>query len=454
MDKVLNLLVHFFASVSRFSKVLAHLGIGRYDEWKPGKKLKILLVGYNGARNTGSDVRVITIAKQIKELFGANKVELTVMTLDKNSLKGYFDNDVKLLLYSSFFPWAAYRACCEHHAAILCEGSTLKSTFANALSLLMCETAGIMKSQNKPCIAYGSEIGKTEPLLKKTAAKLCKKTYFITRTKGSLVALKKMGLNGHCGTDAAWLYNNAISNEEAEKKLCEQGWDAQKPLLGIAVIDPFCWPVRASFVKWAKSGFKNDLPAQYDKCYFFSTSPERTEAYNRYINEISRGINSFVKENDCFPVIIGMEKLDKNACLHLRRKISGQSALFLSGDNTADVMTGVLHKLSVLITSRYHAAVLAMQNGCPAVAVSIDERLDGIMKDFELDKNYLFHAGGKHLGIKIYNALSGLQKEDMEIRENIALKADVHKRAQNVMGIFMKKYFVNCLNAGKKVKRG
>ena len=37
-------------------------------------KRKILLAGYNGARNTGSDVRVAAIAKQIRELFGKEKL--------------------------------------------------------------------------------------------------------------------------------------------------------------------------------------------------------------------------------------------------------------------------------------------------------------------------------------------------------------------------------------------
>ena len=30
---------------------------------------------------------------------------------------------------------------------------------ANGLTLFLCEAAGIMKSQNKPCLAYGSEVG-------------------------------------------------------------------------------------------------------------------------------------------------------------------------------------------------------------------------------------------------------------------------------------------------------
>lgn len=54
MDRVLCLIIYMIAFFARFSKRLARLGIGRYEEWKPGRKLKILLVGYNGARNIGS----------------------------------------------------------------------------------------------------------------------------------------------------------------------------------------------------------------------------------------------------------------------------------------------------------------------------------------------------------------------------------------------------------------
>ncbi|MBQ8052496.1 MAG: hypothetical protein IJ198_01635 [Lachnospiraceae bacterium] len=200
MDLVLAFVVFLMAEAARFAGRPA--GRGDYEEWKPGRKRKILLVGYNGARNTGSDVRVAAIAAQIRELFGKDNVHITVMTLDAASLKGYFDEDVELLPFSSLFPLDLLRACCSHHAAILCEGSTLKSTFANALTLFMGEAAGIMKNQKKPCLAYGSEVGEMEPFLERAVKKLCSDTYFITRTEASYRALKRLGLKGHAGTDA------------------------------------------------------------------------------------------------------------------------------------------------------------------------------------------------------------------------------------------------------------
>ena len=287
MDYVLCRMIYLIVAFSRFTKRLAGLGLGAYDEREPDKKLKILLVGYNGARNTGSDVRVVAIAQQLKVLFGADRIQITVMTLDEKSLAGYFDEDVALLPFSSFFPFHLYRACSTHHAAILCEGSTLKSTFANGLTLFLCEAAGIMAAQGKPCISYGSEVGKMAPFMEKAARRLCRHTYFITRTEESLTALLRLGLQGHAGTDTAWLYKGAIPPEKADQLLKEQGWDGKAPLLGIAVINPFCWPVRASLWKWLRGHLGGDLSGQYDRWYFFSDSPRRRKAYEAYIQGIA-----------------------------------------------------------------------------------------------------------------------------------------------------------------------
>ena len=447
MDRVLCLFIYFLAEIARFSKITAKLGVGSYEEWKSGGKLRILLVGYNGARNTGSDVRIAAIAQQIRELFGKDHVHITVMTLDAASLSGYFDDDVELLPFSSLLPLDLYRACCTHHAAILCEGSTLKSTFANALTLFMCEAAGIMKSQKKPCLAYGSEVGQMEPFLARAAGRLCRDTYFITRTEASLVMLRKLGLHGHAGTDAAWQYEGAVPSEEAKRLLRSQRCDGEKPLMGIAVIDPFCWPVRASFVKWIRGHLTGNFSGQYDHWYFFSDSPQRRAKYSRYIREMAQGINSFLNRHDYYPVLIGMEKLDEKACRDLRAMLKKDSAVFLSGDHSASVMTGVLRELSVLVTSRYHAAVLSMETGCPIVAVSMDERLDNLMEELSDDGCALFHVEDRSLDRKIRRALSQAEIQQTAVRENIHIYTEENKRKLSRMGAYLKNYLENKLNA-------
>ena len=53
-------------------------GLG--ERWSPGEKLKLLFAGYNGTRNTGSDVRVQEMLRQVRHVLGAQHVDFSVMT--------------------------------------------------------------------------------------------------------------------------------------------------------------------------------------------------------------------------------------------------------------------------------------------------------------------------------------------------------------------------------------
>ena len=64
-------------------------GLGK--RWTPGEKLKLLFAGYNGTRNTGSDVRVQEMMRQIRHVLGAENVEFSVMTQNFDRTKGYFE---------------------------------------------------------------------------------------------------------------------------------------------------------------------------------------------------------------------------------------------------------------------------------------------------------------------------------------------------------------------------
>lgn len=440
MDSVLYLIIRLLVFSARFSRSFSRAGTGSFEEWTPGKKRKILLVGYNGARNTGSDVRVISIAEQLLSSFAPEEIQLSVLTLDAGSMEGYFPPGVTLLEISSIFPLPLLRACSSHHAAVLCEGSTLRSTFADALTLFLCEAAGVMSSQKKPCIAYGSEVGAMDPLLRRAAVRLCRNTYFITRTKESLTALRELGLQGHCGTDTAWPYEDEIRPDAAEKLLRSQGWDGKKPLLGIAVIDPFCWPVRSSVRKWARTLVTGRRDGQYDKWYYFSDSPQRRAAFTQYLDGVAEGAGRFLETRDFYPVLIGMEKLDAKACTSLRDRLGIPCAMFLSRDCAADVMTGILRRLDLLLTSRYHAAVLSMRRGLPVVAVSMDERLDNLMRELSFDALYLHHVKDPDLREKVSYSLTDAWDRRSEIGQKIRTHYTTSLDTLDEMGRFLKKY--------------
>ncbi|MBP3867401.1 MAG: hypothetical protein J6D25_06275, partial [Eggerthellaceae bacterium] len=88
VDQIIAMIVRLVASLAGRAYVLPGVEYARYE---PGRKLKVLLVGYNGARNTGSDVRVAALADQIAAALGPDNVELSMMTLDPESTAVYFD---------------------------------------------------------------------------------------------------------------------------------------------------------------------------------------------------------------------------------------------------------------------------------------------------------------------------------------------------------------------------
>ncbi len=297
-----------------------------------------------------------------------------------------------------------------------------------------------MAAQHKPCLAYGSEIGQMDPFIRKTAERLCKDVYFITRTEPSQKALEALGLTGHTGTDTAWRFMPKISDHSVLKRLTDAGWDGVQPLVGATVINPFCWPVRASFLRWFRSLLTNDHSGQYDTVYFFSDSPERKEAFRRYIGEMAEAVSRFCRDTGAFPVVIGMEKLDAEACALMQETLNIPSALFTAGEYSADIMTGMLRKLSYLVTSRYHASVLSIPGGVPIIAVSMDERLDSIMQEMDLAENYLHHIDDSGLSEKILHSLQRASTEKETISLHLQEYLHHYQTRMDEMGIFLKDY--------------
>ncbi|MCR4765032.1 MAG: hypothetical protein K5856_02515, partial [Bacteroidaceae bacterium] len=176
MDRILSYIVRIVVWLSGLVKPLSHWGICSYETYTKGAPLKILLVGYNGARNTGADARVVALTQQLQQALGAKEATLTVMTLNEENTKGYFTDSVRILPFTTMFIFTLLKACSQHHVAILCEGSTLTPTFAEALCVFYCEAAGIMAKQGKPCIAYGSEVGHLNGWLAQLSRDLCRDT--------------------------------------------------------------------------------------------------------------------------------------------------------------------------------------------------------------------------------------------------------------------------------------
>ena len=438
MDRILSIIVRMVVWLSGLAKPLSRLGLCRFETYTEGQPLKILLVGYNGARNTGADARVVALAQQLEQALGAKKAEMTLMTLDLDNVRGYFSKSVRLMHFTTMFIFSLLRACSRHHLAIICEGSMLNPTFAEALCVFYCEAAGIMSKQGKPCIAYGTEVGALKGWLASLSREMCHDTYFIVRTEESLRNLQALNLKGHVGTDTAWTFPSSEGEEWARQHLMDAGWDGRQPLMGVAPLNPFCWPVRPSLWRWLKAQLTRDFSLQYDKFYFFNDSPRRRQQFQRYLSAMAAATNRYSSEHNAFVVILGMEKLDAGVCEQLEQQITSPHVVCTSKTRDAFQMTGLLRQLDVLLTSRYHAAVLSMERNIPIVAVSIDARLNGLMREVELSDHYLHHVTDIDLENKIINSLQMAVEHEQEIKDTLQRHLTTYKNKTMAMSQFFK----------------
>ncbi|MBI5527498.1 MAG: hypothetical protein HY897_14280 [Deltaproteobacteria bacterium] len=415
------------------------------DRWMPGKKLKVLMVGYNGARNTGADVRVEAMMRQFYHVLGAENVHFGIMTLDASHSSIYYRPPTELIQFSSVFFRDLFGASCAHHTAVLSEGSCFKSKFANALTTFFFGAAGIMKAQGKPCIAYGSEAGAMDDVLKGFVKHYCDQAYIISRTEPSRRIVEELGLEGTIGTDTAWTFEPGPA-AAARDLLAKHGWDGKKPVVGVAVINPFYWPVKPDLVKFLRMKMAGQKrPDNYDKWYFFSTSDERSRQFDGYLDGIAAALDAFVDRHGVFPIVIGMERLDHGPCLELQKRLKHPAPVFCSEDYNGYELTAVLWQLAMLVTSRYHARVLSMPGGVASGAISMDERLENLlMESGHLDDFYL-KAGDPELGAKLPPLMEKLWAEREAVKDQILRKIPGYLHKMALMGKeykeFLRRYF-------------
>src|SRR6516162_5307966 len=179
--------------------------LGRGKKWTQGEKLKLLFAGYNGTRNTGSDVRVNEMLRQIRHVLGAGNVDFSVMTQSFARTQGYFEGTRQVFLPDVFPPFL-YRETRQNHGVVACEGSMFKSKFANALSTMMIGSLGLASAENKLSIGYGAEAGHMDIPIRKMCARFCRDSLVITRNEESRTILRELGVPTELGTDTAWTF--------------------------------------------------------------------------------------------------------------------------------------------------------------------------------------------------------------------------------------------------------
>jgi polysaccharide pyruvyl transferase WcaK-like protein len=383
-------------------------GLGR--RWTRQEKLRLLFAGYNGTRNTGSDVRVHEMIRQIRHVLGAENVDFSVMTQDFGRTKGYFDGTRQVHLPDVFPPFL-YSEVGKNHGVVACEGSMFKSKFANALTTMMIGSLGLASAENKLSLAYGGEAGHMDSLIESMCERYVRDSLVITRNVESQNLLSKLGIPTELGTDTAWTFE-PHPQEYARKTLREAGWDEKTPLLVLCPIHPFVWPVKASIAKYLArltTGAYKD--SQYRTVYFFNSGAEVDRKFRHYIDSFSKAVAAFLQKHKVFPILVAMERLDAVACRAMAEQLPG-TPIFTSDDYDMFQMVSILRAGSYMVSSRYHGIVTCMPSLVASAGVTMDERIRNLMRE----------RGHQHLFLTVDDP--DLEPKLLQVMERLVAEAD------------------------------
>ncbi len=406
---------------------------GNAISWSPGEPLRLLFTGYNGARNTGSDVRVEEMLRQVRHVLGADRVRLSVLTQNFDLTRGYFGDAQQVKLADIFPPFLASEVP-KHHGVVACEGSMFKSRFADALTTMMIGALGIAAARNRLSVGYGAEAGAMSKSLRRMVRRYCGTSLVITRNEESEKTLRRLAVPTEPGTDTAWTFE-PHPRERGEALLRETGWDGTTPVLTICPINPFWWPVKASIGKammHAMTGAHRD--SHYRSVYFHEWGREAREAYDRYLAAIAGAVDEFRQSRTVFPVLIAMERLDGDACEHLAPRIGG-APVFVSDRHDMYDLVSILRVSRLLVSSRFHAIVTSMPGLVPSAGITMDERIANLMKERD-QEDLLLTVDDPELRPKLADALDQLWLDAEAIQAGIGRSVVRNLRSMARMGLF------------------
>ncbi len=407
--------------------------MGKREPWQPGEKLKLLFAGYNGTRNTGSDVRVEEMLRQIRRILGPENVDLSMMTFNFDRSRGYFDGTAQVRLPDIFPPFLA-KEVPKHHGVVACEGSMFKSKFANALATMMIGSLGIAAAENKLSVGYGAEAGHMDPLVAKMCGRYCKNSLVITRNDESRKILRELGVPTELGTDTAWTFE-PLGAEYGQKALRDVGWDGKTPVLVVCPINPFEWPVKASVAKAAIRGLTGAYKeSHYRGPYFHNAGPAADRAYEHYLSSIAKAVAAFRHKKNVFVIMAATERMDARACRRISEKLGGVPVL-TSDDYNMYQLVSILRACRMMVSSRYHGIVTSMPALVPSAGITMDERIRNLMNE-RGHPELLMNVDDVDLEERTLASLEILERDGEQIADGIARTVVRNLKLMARMGVY------------------
>ncbi|OJW01822.1 MAG: hypothetical protein BGO39_28125 [Chloroflexi bacterium 54-19] len=349
--------------------------------------MKILLIGYNGANNTGSEARLLSIIEDIKAVTGPD-IKLTVPTLDRANTLHYIAEtpNLRVVPFAPVFFKDYRRLVKEHDLVILVEGSCYMDSWTNFLLWAWLWASHCAHVMGKLCLAYAVDAGEVSFLNRWLVRHEANRTSMITtRTQAAADLLKKWGVTSplEVTADPAFSYQP----DQRYSGWLRQAWpETAHGLVGLAVENIYVWPVVLR--PWGRRENCYRWP------YYFSHSSQRRQAGEKLAQDLANLADYIIEKYNRPIALIGMEQLDAGFARRVQAKMAnpGRARIFASPEYNASHMTYLLRSLDLLVTSRYHAGVLSLAAQVPQLALGHDLRLKTLHQELGLGTEFFVEA--------------------------------------------------------------
>jgi polysaccharide pyruvyl transferase WcaK-like protein len=348
----------------------------------------VLLVGYNGANNTGAEALLQADLADLRAVLGPD-ARLTVPTLNAANLRRYLHETPTLRIapIPSVFFAAVRRLVREHDLVVLVEGSAYMDTWTPALLWYFLWATRCAAELGKPCLAYAVDAGQLSRLDRWLVRREASRTELIvTRSPSAAERLRSWGVSAPMTATADNAFN--FRPEEADGAWLRSTWpEIAAGAVGLALVDFSRFPVVVR--PWGRTKDCYRWP------YYFAHSRARRQAGQALAAGYAALADRIVERHGRPLALIAMEELDEPLARVIRGRMRHpeRTRVFSSAEHDASRMTTLLRSLDLLVTSRYHAAVLSMAAAVPQVAVGHDLRLLTLYQELGL-AGELFVPGG------------------------------------------------------------
>ncbi len=349
-------------------------------------KPRILLVGYNGANNTGAEAKLLVSINEIRSVLGSD-AHFTVPSLNEANLRRYLTESPTLKIECvrpSLFFLDVRKFVKQSDLIILVEGSFYMDTWGSALLWCYLLATRYAHSMKKPCVAYAVDAGSAGRLNRWLIRREASKTDLIlARTQKAAERLKEWGVKAPIEVTADNAF--AFQPNPQDKDLLKRVWPEASHVVGVAAEDIYVWPVKIRL--WDHKKYCYRWP------YYYTHSKASRKNSDVLAKVLARQAEDIIEEHDKDVALLSMEGLDAGFANKIQRlmKHSERTKVFTSSEYNASQMTSILRSLDLLITSRYHAGVLSLSSQVPQVAIGHDLRIRDFYADLEMSELFTDH---------------------------------------------------------------